>query len=154
MKIKITFDCSECAEYHSKVVSLPYSLIDNDDFTCPHCNAEALSVLRINEAIYELATFTLEGLSGTFEGYSDGETLNGNELPMFSRNEMLRILNLLHNNEYDNPIIYVHEKGSMVEEDKFINDKFEYPIVDITVGNEQVRVCGLGSGRWLWKREL
>ena len=96
--------------------------------------------------MWRKARFTIEGGEGEFIGWTDGKSWNGWAMPYFEFDDAKRVVDVLT----DSKGRYDAERDCFVTFDTDGGDDiWEFRTICL-LGNQQVKVYGIGAGAWIW----
>jgi hypothetical protein len=99
--------------------------------------------------LWHKAKFTIEGGEGEFYGWTDGKSWNGWAMPYFEFTEAKRVVDVL-----------TESKGRYdADGDCFVtfdtdgaDENWESQTITL-LGNQQMKVYGIGAGAWIWEEQ-
>lgn len=107
---------------------------------------------------FRRGTFSIDGLPGTYPGFTRGESWNGWAVPLFAKDVALRIAEDYGHaakeqggDMADARARYDEEADALLFYDPIYEDEVEYPATVIEVNGERVTAYPLGSCEWTWE---
>lgn len=95
------------------------------------------------------AIFFLEPIHGKYPGFTDGQTWNGWECPVFTFDEAVKILNASKCNGYT--WHYDSESEAFIID---FDDEQEYCPADLIEVNGNIEIVyPIGTASWIWEKE-
>jgi hypothetical protein len=99
------------------------------------------------------AKFSLEGFDGVFEGYTFGQRWNGWQVPYFTKEVGLKIMEAMAEDEGNHPK-YDEERDMFVVSNDYDDATEEFPAMEFAGDGEIHKLYPIGSGSWVWDEEV
>ena len=99
-----------------------------------------------NGPLWRKAKFEIEGVEAEFTGWTDGESWNGWAMPHFEFDEARRLVDVMT----DSKGRYDIERDCFVTTNTDGEDEIWKSQTVTLLGNQQVKVYGVGAGSWIW----
>ena len=100
--------------------------------------------------LWRKAKFEVEGVEAEFNGWTDGNSWNGWAMPHFEFNEAKRVVDVIT----DSKGRYDAEQDCFVTTDTDGEDEVWESQTITLLGNQQVKVYGVGAGSWIWDESI
>lgn len=107
--------------------------------------------------LYRPGLFSIDGLAGTFAGYTTGDRWNGWATPVFAESEARRIAASFAAQEPVSadlpPYSAEVSNGTFVFQDPESDEPDIYPPQEIDVDEARIKVYPIGTYYWTWEEE-